>query len=515
MQQISRALMAAGAMAVFATGPAMAQKSEDTIRVALHQPMGVIDGFYDPRPEQSLVSFMVFDSLVMFDAEQRKFVPHVAESWTRIDGKTMEFKIRQGIKFHDGSDLDADDVVHSLNFGKDPKYAFRFKGTRFGYIDKVEKIDQYTVRITAKRDYFAFLGRLASQPPIYPSDYHTSFKDPTEFGKKPIGSGNFRVVSVDATKGVVLEKFDGYKHSSSAKPAAQAKRIHLTQVPDRQTQIAKMITGELDIIYNVALEQADELRKMPNLAVEVEPTVTFSYIYFDAVDKSGIGVFKDIRVREALMQAIDRNALKKALLPQEMHNEPLQDAMCHSWHISCASSAKVPTYDLDKAKALLKEAGLQDGFKLEITTWGASIKTAEAVAGMLRRVGVEATVDAQTFVGYLKKRSANKVNTFVSLWDNGGAQPDVENTAGFFWLKGSRDYHGDEILHGLVGKGGSELDPEKRAEIFASGFDRIIEQRYQMPLIPIPSVVVHDKGVEIQGGHKSPKGFELNRIRWK
>lgn len=126
--------------------PAQAQKAQDTLRIGVYQPISMIDALYDPQPQTALMDRVVFDTLVQYDSDKREVVPGLADSWTFIDDRTIEFKLRQGVKFHDGSDFDADDVVYTVNFILDPSSRFRFKETRYGLFESVEKIDAFTVR---------------------------------------------------------------------------------------------------------------------------------------------------------------------------------------------------------------------------------------------------------------------------------------------------------------------------------------------------------------------------------
>ncbi len=166
-----------------------------------------------------------------------------------------------------------------------------------------------------------------------------------------------------------------------------------------------MMTGQQDIMYQVPKDIADFLANNPDLAVTTRPSIQFIYFIPDAADRSGIGVFKDKRVREALMMAIDRKAIANALLPKEIADMPLQKSMCHEWHVGCAASLSPPEFNLAKAKKLLAEAGHPNGFKIALTTWGPSVQAAEAIAGQLRRIGVNASVDVQSVGGFVKKRA--------------------------------------------------------------------------------------------------------------
>ncbi len=498
----------------FAATSAQAQ-NKDTVRVAVYQPVPLIDPIYNPSPETVLITNIVYDSLIYFDAGTREFKPSIAKSWQRISDKVYEFKLREGVKFHDGSTLDADDVVYSLEVFIDPKHNFRFKDTRFGWIDKVEKVDQFTVRITSKEVVASLLSRLGYTTPIFPKKIYSALENKGDFGRNPVGTGPYKVVSFNPAKGeVVYEQFADYS-LKDVRPPGTIKRILLSSIPDKQTQMAKLLAGELDVVYEVPPDSLPSLRANPNLAVSVDRTVSFSFIQFDAKDRSGFGLFKDKRIREAMLKAIDRPALNKAFLPQELWNDPLQPAMCHEWHIACAASAQPVSYDPEGAKKLLAEAGHPNGFELLITTWGPARPIAEAVSGQLRRIGVIAKVEALTVGVWAQKRADGKLQAAVSFWDNGGGAPDVEGTLGFFFIESSRDYIGDPLLVKAETEGRSELDPKKREDIYRAAFDRVTNERYMMPLVPIPATLAHNKDLQLLPGHKSPEGMELNFLAWK
>ncbi len=219
-------------------------------------------------------------------------------------------------------------------------------------------------------------------------------------------------------------------------------------------------------------------------------------------------------MREALLRAIDVQTMRKALLPPEIAAKPPMEAMCHPAHIDCAWSEKPVSYDPVKAKALLAEAGLSGGFDLELLTWGQAKVIAEAVAGDLRKIGVRATVNAATVNVFQKARGDGKAQTQVTLWDNGGGAPDVDNTATFFYLPGSRNYTDDAELTKMTAEGSRETDPQKRAAIYTRLFDRVTEQRYGMPLVELPAVLIQSKDLTIDTNHTKPEGFLFNRLSW-
>lgn len=509
------AMAALGAVA-FALSPAAAQKAKDTLRIAVHQPISIVDAIFDPQPQTNLMDRVVFDTLVAYDSDNRKSVPSLAESWTQLDPQTVEFRLRRDVKFHDGQPFDADDVVYTVNFIIDPNVRFRFKETRFGKIDGVEKIDQYTVRIKTKEPHAPFLTRLITQIPILPSKAHARSPDKSQFGRAPIGTGPYKAVMVDSTKGVILERNPDFKHAGPGQQAAKISRIHIIPIPDEQTRVAQLMVGEIDLIYDVSRDVAEQLKSHPAIDVSVRPSISFVYLAVDVANRSGFNHFKDKRVREAMMRAIDRNALVKALQPAEIASMPLQMGMCHPWHNGCAVSTQPPSYDPDLARKLLAEAGLPKGFNVTVATWGPARFAAEAAAGQLRRVGINVALETLTVPAFVKKRAAGELPAYMVLWDNGGGVPDVDSTAGFFYEAGDQNYNGDPELTKIYEDAQKELDPAKREAMYRRMFDKVNEERYSMPIIPLSAVLAHSKDLIIPtSGTKKPEGFMFNLLAWK
>ena len=396
------------------SGAARADKANDTLRIAFDQPVKLIDAINNPNPESNLVDRAVMDTLVTYDVATKTYKGQLAESWTQVDDTTLDIKLRHDVKFSDGTPLDADDVLYSFAYVADPNVNFLFKDARFGWFEKAEKLDQYTIRIHSKEPTGIILARLWGGPPILPSHIHAKLEDKASFGRNPIGTGPYKVESFDPSTGkIVLVKNSNYNWGGS-EPPARIGRIEIETIPDAQSQLAKVMVGDLDLVFHVDYDQAKAaVAANPAYKIFVAPTISFSYILFDAADRTGIHVFKDKRVREAMLRAIDRDAMRKALLPPEVAKEPPMDAMCHPVHIACAWSEKPVSYDPLKAKALLAEAGLADGFDLTLMSWGQAIPIAEAVAGDLRKVGVRASVERATVNVFQTKRGEGKAQTQV------------------------------------------------------------------------------------------------------
>ena len=510
---LTAAAIALGAIAP--GGAAHAEKAKDTLRLAVDQPIKLIDATQNPNPEANLIDRAVLDTLIAYDVATKTYHGQLAESWKQIDSKTMEFKLRHGVKFTDGSEMTADDVIYSFQYATDPKNNFLFKDSRFGWIDHVEKVDAYTVRVHAKEPTAIMLARLWGSPQIVPAHVRSKLADPTTFGLHPVGTGPYKVESFDpATGNIVLVKNPNYNWGGY-EPAGKIGRIEVTTIPDAQTRLAKIMVGDLDLVFHVDYDQAKAVvGQNPNYKIVVAPTISFDYIFFDSADRSGIHVFKDKRVREALLAAIDVQAMRKALLPPEFAAQPRMQAMCRQEHVGCSASVPPVAYDPAHAKQLLADAGLSGGFDLQLLTWGQGRQVAEAAAGDLRKIGIRASVNAATVNVFQTARGEGKAQTQVTLWDNGGGAPDIDTTAQFFYAPSSRNYTGDKELAQWTDDGAHELDPQKREAIYKKIFDRVNEERYGMPLVELPAVLLISKDLAVDSNHMKPEGFLVNRLSW-
>ena len=505
-----RVVALAAAVAV-AAAPVAAQKSKNTLRIGFYDPIPGVDLVYDPKGETALTARAVFDTLIDYNERTKKFEPLLAKSWKTVNPTTYEFSLRDDVKFHDGSAFDADDVVYTLNFLADPKVKFRIK-TRFLWIKQATKVDRYTVRVTTKGPRAVALARFAVSIPIFPSDAHGALKNKAAFGKKPIGTGPYKVVAYSPNDGVRLARNPDYRHGSESKPAGSIENVHVLPIPDVQNQVAQIITGGLDMIHNVPKDQADNLAQNPELAVTVSNGILYRYIAFDAIGRTGSDDLKDARVRRALIHAIDRDSIRRNIFAG---GEAVQkmDSICKAIQIGCVFDVKPPAFDPNKAKALLKEAGKSD-LKLEITTLPEARKVAEAIVGYLRAAGVKASIKSVTFGAYRKLQRTGKIQTLVHQFSSGGV-PDTDALVTFYFGSKARNYYGDKQIAGWMKEAGSTFDVAARETLYRKIFNRINEQAYIIPIASLPSVFVHAKDLEIDKGIINPFGAQLGRIRWK
>ena len=129
------------------------------------------------------------------------------------------------------------------------------------------------------------LSRLSNTPPIYPSSVHGKLEKKNTFGRAPVGTGPYKVTRVDTKRGVVFERNEDYARRGMAKPAGKIRRIEISSIPDNQTQVAKLLAGELDLVYNVGKDLGESLKADPRMELSTQRTVSFTYFYFDVADR--------------------------------------------------------------------------------------------------------------------------------------------------------------------------------------------------------------------------------------
>ncbi|MCC2098454.1 MAG: hypothetical protein KDJ29_16280, partial [Hyphomicrobiales bacterium] len=495
---IAAALLTTG---IAITTPAFAQKSADTLRISVSSPMQNLDTHMDPHVTSRFFSKTVFDNLVGFDPVNRKYTPLLAKSWKRIDPKTMEFTLREDVTWHDGAKFDADDVVYTINWMRDPKTRFRFK-FQYGFIKNAEKTGSYTVRVHYNRPEAADLAIFSEAVPIYPQHVRSTYKQVVRFGvDKPIGTGQYKALEVKPGVSVLLEKNPDYKLYAPTNPPSNIKRLRFINMPDTGTQMASLLAGQLDMSRDLTPEEgANIVKSNPDMRLDIGQGVGIVYIAFDSRGRTGVKALQDVRVRKALLMSIDRKALQQLLLGDAKATDlPSPGAMCFKVQAGCKYTTHLPPHNLAAAKKLLAEAGYGKGLTLEITTFAIPItKTvAQAVAGFFAKAGVRATIDAQPITAYRKKQSAGRIQVMIGPWPGGGI-PDVNQTLSFiFDTPPSRDYHGDEAMRKNAKLARSTLDDMKRNDLAQKVFDRATTQAYMAPLTGFPSTITHHKSVSV------------------
>ena len=504
--------LAVAGLAMGIAQSASAQKSADTLRLAINNPFSSLSQYFEPVDESSIFTRRVFESLVAYDERNQKFVPILAKSWTRVNPTTIEFDLRDDVTFHNGNKFDADDAVDTFNLYADEKTPLRYKA-RYDWVKKAEKLGPYKMRITTREPNAIDMGLIAYRYSIEDTESRKTLTDIQDYGRKtPYGTGIYKAVSIDSTKGILVERFDEFKGDMNY-ARAPVKRFYGMNVPDRQTQIAQLLTGGLDIIANVIQDQANDLKSKPGIEVTAVPSGSF--IYFVLASNGKVNkALADPKVREALHMAIDRDAIIKYIVPGGEVAEKLE-APCFPTTIGCKHTKSPPPFDREKAKKLLAEAGYPNGFDLSYVVHAPIKDVAVAISGDLLKIGVKATVSPDPLQVYRKKQADGVLEAW-SIFFPLGNHPDV-SAALDIWFSSERAsyFNNDPVILDAMVAGLRETDPAKRDAIYQVALDRNIDMHYVLPVSSLPSVYAHSKDVALLPDQLSATERYLGDFAWK
>ena len=472
-----------------------AQKSKDTLRHAHPQAIATLDPYLDPRPEVYFASELSFDRLIMMDEAKGQYTGLLAKSWGHVDPMTIEFDLRDDIKWSDGQKFTADDVVYTLQYLIDPKSNFRF-ASDFDWIDRVEKLGPSKVRIIANRAVPYDLARFSGYTFMFPQHAHGPLESKQDFGRTPVGTGPYRVVQIDKNTGIRAERRDDYPQANGVKKYPSIKNFVMRGIPDQGSRIAELMAGNIDLIGDLSPDQATDLAKSPGQELTTALPFAYQYLLLDMKGRSGVAPLKDVRVRQAILHAIDARAVNKVIGGDSMSlSRP--EALCSRIQFGCDYGVNLPAYDREMAKRLLTDAGYPNGFDLQLMINATSGKDiAEVIVGQLRAIGIKATIDVQTFASYRKLQNDGRISALISGW-GGGALSDVAGTLGFLFEEGARDYHGNQDWFKWAREANEENDDRARRAIVKKLFDEVTTQGYIVPVAPLPRYFVHSADLQI------------------
>jgi peptide/nickel transport system substrate-binding protein len=329
--------------------PAFADKKNDTLNIAFTKELETLDRYFNTAREGIVIARHAFDNLLYRDPVTYEYKGLIAKSFKWNSDTEMEIVLRQGIKFHNGQELTADDVVYTLNFAANPDN--KVKTQRYSsWIDTVVKTGTYGVKIMLKKPFPAAFEFLSGANPIYPKAYYSKVGT-TGFGVKPIGSGPYKIVDVIPGQKVTMERNEDYfKDSPKGRPSIR--KIVWRTLPEINTQMAELMTGSLDWIYLVPPDQAAKLAKMPALTVTPAETMRIGYLQFDSANRSGKehgmdNPFAELKVRQAINHAINRDSIAKNLLGGQ--SRAVYSA-CFPSQFGCEQDVKKYEYNPELAK---------------------------------------------------------------------------------------------------------------------------------------------------------------------
>lgn len=471
---------------LLSSGAAYADKASGTLNVAFTKELENVDSYFNSSREGVVLQRAVWDGLIYRDLVTGEYKGNLATSWKWIDDLTLEFELREGVKFHNGEPFTADDVVYTVNFVSKEENGVKTQ-RNVSWMKSAEKIDDYTVRIHLKKPFPAAIEFLSGPVSMYPNEYYAK-AGPSGMGLKPVGTGPYKVVSVEPGRHFVLEKYEGYH--DSPKGDATIGKIDIRTIPDVNTQMAELFNGTLDLIWQVPSDQAEQLAEMEQFTVANESTMRVGYLTMDAAGRTGDNPFTDLRVRQAVNYAINREALVGALLKGK--SQVIWSA-CFPSQFGCETDVKTYPYDPEKAKALLAEAGYPDGFETPFYAYR-DRAYAEAIAGFLNAVGIKTDFKLLQYSALRELRMAGGTPISFQTWGSYSINDASAITSQFF-KHGSLDDSRDDEVKAWLDIADSATDPAVRKENYSKALKKIADEAYWAPMFSYNTNYVFTKEV--------------------
>ncbi len=360
------------------TEPEPAEGEGQTLYIGMSMDPGTLD----PRSAGGDLSWTeiiyMVEPLFDYDASSN-FYPRLAESWERIDDLTWQFKLRQGVTFHNGEPFNAESVKYTIESTLDPENAY-VNASWLQDIDRVEILDDYTVNIITKSPNRSFLYNLGWAYMLPPKAAEELGDD---FATQPIGTGSYKFVKYVANDELVMDRNEEY-WGEKPKPAT----LVFKALPESATRMAALETGEVSIITNLSPDSFERIEAIPDLEVVTGEPMRIIHLAFE-YDRPP---FDNPKLREAFQYAVDRQALVDTIL--NGLGTPADRHIYHPSMFGFNEELTSYTYDPEKAKALLAEAGYPDGITVSLACPdGRYLRDkviCEAIVGQFAEAGITA-----------------------------------------------------------------------------------------------------------------------------
>jgi len=483
---MKRVLLAVLALAVVfgaRSTPLQAKDADTLVVVQEAEPVG-LDLMRSSIQTTMSVCYNIHDTL-FHPQEDASVKPALAEKWEKVDDTTWKITLRKGATFHNGEPVTAQAVKFSFDRVFNPDIKCPHKG-KMSAFKEVKVLDDYTFTISTHKPYAPGLYILGYYLPIVPPKYVQEVGD-TEYNVKPVGCGPYKLVKWVRGEEIVLERYENYY---GPKPAY--KRVIFKGVPEEASRIAALLTGEADVISGVPVHQRKKIEESGKAYLTPQMGV-MPYLGLDTYHKP----FDDVRVRQAVNYALNRELINKALFGGK--------AILCAGPISPRTFGANPNlkpypYDPEKAKELLAEAGYPNGFeaRLAYPTYMSQIQEqAEAIAADLAKVGIQVKLEPFERAVMWERYKGRQHQMYIYWWDDA---PEPDRYMYSLFHSQSRDYYyKNPTVDVLLDLGRTIMNRDDRAKVYHE-IDRILyEDAPWVYLYVIPEVFGVANDVDYQG----------------
>jgi peptide/nickel transport system substrate-binding protein len=428
--------------------------------VAYGIPMLTLDPHKHDNSVHESVLRNIYEPLITLSHDLKRLEPLLAVSWRQVDDRTLQFKLRQGVQFHNGEEFDASSVKFTVERTLDPATKAPLL-TTYQTIDRVVVVDKYTVNIVTKQPDPVLDRRMSSfHMNMLPPKYFASASE-EELARKPVGTGAYRFVSWARDADLVMEANPGYWGKKAA-----IQRVTMRTIREGGTRVAALLSGDVDVITAVSPDDIDQINRSGRARALTLPGNRIPF-YFIAVRKPPL----DNRlVRQALNYGNNMDGIIKTILGGHGFRRAV---ISNPWHFGFDETVKPFPYDPAKAKALLAQAGYPNGITVPYDgiegRYPKDKEIAEAMAGELSKVGVKLQMKFHEWGAWVSQADASKFEGLIfASWGNAWMDADFTysplfRSAGRYTTKWTG--YANPKLDGLLDEARATMNPTKRAEI--------------------------------------------------
>lgn len=494
-----------------------------TLRISQGSEARSMDPYFALESATFSVLSNVFESLSDISPEM-EIVPQLATSWENIDDHTWEFKLREGVTFHEGQPFDAEDVRYSVRRAID--WAPSRLRSEIPTVDRVEIVDPHTVHIITSVPDAILPTRLAS---LFILDRESSEAGIAAEGEDwlathPNGTGPYRLESWIKDSELILTASDNYWGGEP-----EVRRLNFVATTNEATRIASFLNGNIDILVNVPVGDVDRVEATPGFTVLSQPSLRLIYLGLDCGRDESPGVpgsppnpLKDVRVRRAIYAAINEELIVEKVM--NGHAEPAGQ-LFPPGVIGYDPSIERQPYDPELARRLLAEAGYPDGFKVRLDApndrYVNDEGIASAVAGQLARVDIEVEVQAIPKARFFPLEQAGNSSFFLIGWSNTNGDGTGTFDHLLHTMEPEKNLGGSNVstaysnaeIDRLSEAAASEFDPEER-EAMLQRANRIAME--ELPHVPLHfQMDIHAVSDRVEWSPRRDTQVRGINVRWK
>lgn len=470
--------------------PALAQQSENTLRWASNVSLTTIDPYFNYHREAMLLNGQLIWDTLVYKTSEGDYLPLLATSWEWVDDRTIEFKLRDDVVWHDGEPFTIDDAVYTFNYISTPENGVNVQ-SNVNWIRNAEAVDELTLRINLKEPFPAAMEYISTLHAILPEGFFGETGRAGANGRL-VGTGPYTLADFAQGDRIRVEAFDGY-FADSPKGMPTFDAIVYRSIPDTSTQIAELLSGGVDWIWRVPPDQADPMTGVPDITVTADETMRISFLSMNLRDMDGGNPMQDARVREAVALAIDRQTIVDQVIGE---GSTVINSPCFRTQFGCIEDATDLGYDPERARELLAQAGYEDGMNLRMTSYR-SREWTEAVSGYLANVGINVDASVLDYGNARERVVNNQVNMMLGDWGSYGVN-DVSALLNNFFTLSEDDMAQDHAVAEALLAAAQTADHDTRMEHYEFAVGQIAGELYWYPMWTHPTTYAYSADLEFQ-----------------